>query len=130
MPVEDYPPDSEDGVSPRNKNMSIYGPSTQRQPSLHLRLRAYGEGFRAPLSMKTIMQIPNFPSIIAIYLGLPNIQVTEPHPPLPPNAAESGNVAPPCYKGLNNDQYHLEVRLRYHRPWLYKEYGTIILVTI
>ena len=34
------------------------------------------------------------------------------------------------YRGLNNYPYHLDVRLRYHRPYLYKEYGTMILVII
>ena len=34
------------------------------------------------------------------------------------------------YRGLNNYQYHFEVHLRYHRPQLYKEHGTMILVII
>ena len=32
------------------------------------------------------------------------------------------------YRGLSNYQYHVEVHLRYHILYLYKEYGTIILV--
>ena len=31
------------------------------------------------------------------------------------------------YRGLNNYQYRFEVHLKYHRPCLYEEYGTIIL---
>ena len=34
------------------------------------------------------------------------------------------------FRGLNDHQYHLEVHWRYHRPQLYKEYGTIVLVNI
>ena len=32
--------------------------------------------------------------------------------------------------GPNNYAYHLEVHLRYHRPYLNKDYGTIMLVII
>ena len=35
----------------------------------------------------------------------------------------------PGFRGLNNYEHHVEVHLRYRLLWLYREHGTIILVT-